>query len=427
MKFIIPCLASCLLTAIVTPLLIRLAKVCNCLDVPGGRRLHKKATPRWGGVGVFAGLLPVLFIENGSGALTSYIVASALLIGMGMIDDVNALGWKIKFAGMATAAAIVMSGGDIIVHQVGIYGSLGRVDLGWLCIPFTFISILGITNAINLLDGLNGLAGGVSLLGFLFMGIAALLSGNIMVAVICFAFVGALGAFLLYNFPHARIFMGDSGSLFLGFSLSIMAVLLTQDANSSVNTMFPVLVLLVPIFDTLRVLLARLLKGRNPFQADNLHLHYLFVQSNISPVNVTLIFWSLTAVLGGIALSLSSGNSMSYLNVVLFASSFLGLIVAGLAKARQTPEGEHLTTQNRAVSMSTDRKGGILAVKLMVIMGVLLLASQAIPEETTVLKTQQDKVNYAIGVNMIGNFKQQGIDIDLDLVTKGMKDALSGS
>ncbi|MFZ2950952.1 MAG: FKBP-type peptidyl-prolyl cis-trans isomerase N-terminal domain-containing protein, partial [Desulfuromonadaceae bacterium] len=365
-----------------------------------------------------------------------YIVSSCLLVGMGVVDDVKSLGWKTKFAGMAAAATTVIFGGNIVVHSLGTYGPLGQINLGWFSVPFTYIGIIGITNAINLLDGLNGLAGGVSLLGFLFMGIAAALTGNYTLALVCFAFVGALGAFLLYNFPNARIFMGDSGSLFLGFSLSLTAVLLTQGSNTSVDSMFPVLVLLLPIFDTIRVLTVRIMNGKNPFHGDNLHLHFLIMGKNISPVYVTLLFWSFTALFGGVALSLTSGNSISYLNVVLFASSFLSLIAAGLTRG-----GEHLATQNRAVSMSAapseftgrgsavtgfNHKEGVMAVKLMVIMGVLLLAAQAIPEETTVLKTQKDKVNYAIGVNMIGNFKQQGIEIDLDLVTRGMKDALSG-
>lgn len=411
MKFIIPCLASFMLTAVITPMVIRLAKACNCLDVPGGRRLHKKTTPRWGGVAFFAGVLPFLFMGNSGGILTSYIVASFLLVGMGVIDDLKSLGWKTKFAGMAAAATIVIFGGNIAVHHIGTYGSLGRVDLGRLSIPFTYISIIGITNAINLIDGLNGLAGGVSLLGFLFMGIAALLAGNIMVALVCFAFVGALAAFLLYNFPDARIFMGDSGSTFLGFSLALTAVFLTQDAGSSVDSMFPVLVLLIPIFDTLRVLFVRLLNGKNPFHADTLHLHYLMVQKHVSPVNVALLFWLSTAVLGGIALTLTTGTSVPYLVVVLQASLLLGLFAASLTQRRQTGAEYRLNMQWPA-GIGTDsvelircygspsdfaHKGGVMIIRWMVVLGLVLLATYVSTGEPPVLKHKQDKVNYAIG------------------------------
>lgn len=403
MKYVIPCLSSFLITAAITPLVIRLANACNCLDVPGGRRLHNRTTPRWGGVAFFAGVLPFLIIENTSGTLTSFIIASFLLIGMGMMDDLKSLGWKTKFAGMAAAATIVIFGGDIAIHQIGTYGFLGRVDLGWLSIPFTYIGIIGITNAINLLDGLNGLAGGVSLLGFLFMGIAAALAGNIMVALVCFAFVGALGAFLLYNFPNARVFMGDSGSIFLGFSLSLTAVFLTQDASSSVDAMFPVLVLLIPIFDTLRVLAVRLLNGKNPFQADRLHLHYLILEKNISAVTAVLLFWSVTLLFGGIALTLSAKTSAQYLVVVLYASVLLGLFAFSLTQKRQTPEEGRLGTRRlaglgagpvglpRYYNPSSDfvRKGGMMTLKWMVGLGIMLLAAQISAEEAAGLKTTQ--------------------------------------
>jgi UDP-GlcNAc:undecaprenyl-phosphate GlcNAc-1-phosphate transferase len=401
MNIIIPSFASFLLTACIAPSVIRCAKACNCLDTPGGRRLHKDITPRWGGIAFFAGVLPFMWIENDSGTLTAYIIASCLLIGMGMLDDLRSLGWKTKFAVMTAATTIVIFGGNLTIHHIGTYGSLGRVELGWLSIPFTYISIIGITNAINLLDGLNGLAGGVSLLGFLFMGIAALITGNIMIAVVCFAFVGALGAFLLYNFPHAKIFMGDTGSLFLGFSLAIMAVLLTQDAASSIDTMFPALVLIIPIVDTLRVLTVRLLNGKNPFKADTIHLHYLLVQQNISPVIVTLLFWLTTAIFGGIALALTNMTSLPYLATLLSVSLFLGLVANGLMQKVPPPRGEerHETPSTTGMPAYTVgytqfdndnpglvQKGGIImTLKLLLIVGVVVLTAQMVTGETPVV------------------------------------------
>lgn len=422
MKFLIPCVTSFMLTAIFTPCVIRLATACKCLDTPGTRRLHKRITPRWGGMAFFAGVLPVLFMENGNNTLTAYIVASFLLVGMGMVDDLTPLNWKSKFAVMAAATTIVIFGGDITIHHIGTYGTLGSVELDLLSIPFTYLSIIGITNAINLLDGLDGLAGGVSLLGFLFMGMAALLTGNIMAAVICFSFVGALGAFLIYNFPNARIFMGDTGSLFLGFSLAITAVLLTQDAKAPVDSMFPVLVLLIPIFDTIRVLIVRLLNGKNPFQADNLHLHYLIVAKNISPAKVSLLFWSVTTVFGGIALSLTTTTSESYLLVVLCASVFLGLFAASHTQQRKSQEAV-LPAMQRPAGMGDDsfgiphyydtapdftRKREMMALKWMVVLGVILAATQAFAEEMAVLRTDQSTFIYAAGVNLIAYYKQRG-------------------
>lgn len=345
-----------------------------------------------------------MLIENENGALTAYIIASCILIGMGMMDDLRSLGWKTKFAVMTAATTIVTFGGGLTVHHIGTYGSPGRVELGWLSIPFTYLSIIGITNAINLLDGLNGLAGGVSLLGFLFMGIAALLTGNMMIAVVCFAFVGALCAFLLYNFPDAKIFMGDTGSLFLGFSLAIMAVLLTQDASSTVDSMFPALVLIIPIVDTLRVLTVRLLNGKNPFQGDTLHLHYLLVQRSISPVIVTLLYWLITAIFGAIALVLMNRTSMPYLVAVLSASVTLSLGATGLIKARKSPEdcpGERLRTTGLEADTAgficydlnpgVFGKGGIIMTfKWLLALGTVLLTAQMAAGETPAAATGQD-------------------------------------
>ena len=324
MKYLMACLVSFLLTAIITPLIIRIATACKCVDVPGDRRVHAKTTPRWGGLAFFAGVLPVLFFVKAGSALSWALAASLLLVGIGIVDDLRELGWKTKLIGTVAAATLVIFGAHTAIHQIGVYGA----NVGWLSIPLTYVGIIGVTNAINLLDGLNGLAGGVSLLAFLFMGIAALFAGNVLVALVCFAFVGALGGFLLYNFPQAKIFMGDSGSIFLGFSLSLMAVLLTQSPGSPVNPLFPVLVLLLPIFDTLRVLFVRLVSGKNPFHADNLHLHYLILQK-LSPLNAVLLLWSATAIAGGTALLMLGMSSAPYLSAVLYGS----LVLAGLAGA----------------------------------------------------------------------------------------------
>jgi UDP-GlcNAc:undecaprenyl-phosphate GlcNAc-1-phosphate transferase len=388
MKLAIPFLTSFMISAALTPLVIKLAMACKCLDLPGGRHLHKRTTPRWGGVAFFAGVLPFLLRENGNGSLTSYIVAAVLLVGMGMLDDLTSLGWKMKFSVMATAATIVIFGGNMTVQQIGTYGPLGPLELGVLSIPFTYLSIIGITNAINLLDGLDGLAGGVSLLGFLFMGFAALMAGNMPVAVICFAFVGALGGFLLYNFPNAKIFMGDTGSLFLGFSLALTAVSLTQGATSSVHSMFPVLVLLLPIFDTLRVLIVRVVNGTNPFKADQLHLHFLVLQMNGSPLKVTLLFWAVTALFGSIALVLTSTRTESYPLFVLLASLLLNLFAVSLSR-KQLPITQEINQAelpensigrsapvNLAMAKSSFSSNlEVTTLKWMVVLAVVLLAA----------------------------------------------------
>ena len=330
MKFVIPCCSSFLLTAVLTPLVILLATWCRCLDLPGTRRVHQRVTPRWGGLAFFAGVLPVLLYIEPEDGLAGFIAGCFLLVGVGVVDDLKSLGWGIKMAAMATAATLVIFVGDMTIHQIGYFGTAGRLELGWYSIPFTYLCIIGVTNAINLIDGLDGLAGGISLIAFLFMGIAAAGSGNLPAVLLCLAYVGALAAFLLFNFPVAKIFMGDSGSIFLGFSLSFMAIWLTQEAGSTIEPMFPLLVLLLPVFDTLRVLIVRMWNGKNPFKADNLHLHHLMLKLDFSPVTAVLLFWLMTAAFGSIALKLTGSTSELYFLAVLCSFLFLVFFAAGL-------------------------------------------------------------------------------------------------
>jgi UDP-GlcNAc:undecaprenyl-phosphate GlcNAc-1-phosphate transferase len=324
------------LTLLMTPSIIWLAGKYGCIDHPGGRRVHCDPTPRWGGLAFFAGVLPIFFFIQLDDRLVSYLVASFLLVLVGAVDDWKQLGFKVKLLAILAAITIVILGGDIVVRDIGTYGSVGQIHLGVLAIPFTYLCIVGVTNAMNLIDGLNGLAGGISFIASLFMALVAYLSGNHLLAGLCLAFAGAVGAFLRYNMlARAHIFMGDSGSLFLGFSLSVFSIMLTQDPRYHVEPMFPMLLLLVPIFDTLRVMGLRAFSGRNPFEADTNHLHHVLLRAGFSQRKSVVLLWSLTAVLGLAATLVHfRGTSTPYLIVVLTGSIFLCLFADSLGKKR---------------------------------------------------------------------------------------------
>jgi UDP-GlcNAc:undecaprenyl-phosphate GlcNAc-1-phosphate transferase len=324
------------LTLLMTPSVIWLAGKYGCIDHPGGRRVHCDPTPRWGGLAFFAGVLPIFFFIQLDDRLVSYLVASFLLVLVGAVDDWKQLGFKVKLLAILAAITIVILGGDIVVRDIGTYGSVGQIHLGVLAIPFTYLCIVGVTNAMNLIDGLNGLAGGISFIASLFMALVAYLSGNHLLAGLCLAFAGAVGAFLRYNMlARAHIFMGDSGSLFLGFSLSVFSIMLTQDPRYHVEPMFPMLLLLVPIFDTLRVMGLRAFSGRNPFEADTNHLHHVLLRAGFSQRKSVVLLWSLTAVLGLAATLVHfRGTSTPYLIVVLTGSIFLCLFADSLGKKR---------------------------------------------------------------------------------------------
>jgi UDP-GlcNAc:undecaprenyl-phosphate/decaprenyl-phosphate GlcNAc-1-phosphate transferase len=322
------------LTLLMTPPVIWLAGKYGCIDHPGERRVHCDPTPRWGGLAFFAGVLPIFLFIQLDHRLVSYLAAASLLVMVGAVDDWKQLGFRVKLLAILTAITIVVLRGDVVVLQIGTYGSIGQIQLGSLAVPFTYLCIIGVTNAINLIDGLNGLAGGISFIASLFIGTAAYLSGNHLLAGLCVAFAGAVGAFLRYNMlTKAHIFMGDSGSLFLGFSLSVFSIMLTQDARYHVEPMFPMLILLVPIFDTLRVMGLRLFSGRSPFKADTNHLHHLLLRAGFSPKKSVLLLWSITAALGFAALLIHfRGTSTPYLIVVLTGSIFLSLFADSLGR-----------------------------------------------------------------------------------------------
>jgi len=322
------------ITLLMMPSIIRLAGKYGCIDHPGERRVHTNPTPRWGGLAFFIGILPIFFFMNLDNRLISYLAASSLLVLVGAIDDWKQLGYAAKLFATLAATSVVVFGGDVVLRSIGTYGSFGQISLGPAAIPFTYLCIVGVTNAMNLIDGLNGLAGGISFIASLFIAIVAYVSGNQVLAGLCVAFAGAIGAFLRYNMlAKAHVFMGDSGSLFLGFSLAFFSVTLTQDARCRVEPMLPVLLLLVPIFDTLRVMALRLFTGKNPFKADTNHLHHLLLKAGCSHRKSVLLLWSITALFGLAAMLIHSrGTSTPYLIAVLTGSIFLSIFADALGR-----------------------------------------------------------------------------------------------
>jgi UDP-GlcNAc:undecaprenyl-phosphate/decaprenyl-phosphate GlcNAc-1-phosphate transferase len=321
------------LTLALMPIIIHVARRYRCVDEPGGRRIHCEPTPRWGGIAFFLGILPLFYFIGLGRVFFSYLAASFFLVVIGSIDDRRELGFTTKLFAMLAAITTVIFGGGIQINQIGTYGSMGLVKLGMLAIPFTYLCIIGVTNAINLIDGLNGLAGGLAFFASLFIGVAAYISRNFELAGVCMGFTGALAGFLLYNFgSQASIFMGDSGSLFLGFSLSVFSILLTQNPKFHVEPLFPVLVLLIPIFDTLRVMGTRVFNGRSPFKADTTHLHHLLLARGLPVTGIVTLLWSLTLIQGVTAVLLIKRTSMPYLMVVLGTSLLFSVFANSLVK-----------------------------------------------------------------------------------------------
>lgn len=324
-----------LISLLATPLVIKLAFQIGCIDRPGQRRFHARPTPRLGGVAVFLGVLPVFFLLPVRSDISFFLAGAFLLLILGAIDDRQGLGWKIKFTGIICATALAIFGGDAVIRQVGTFRALGSIKLGELAIPFTFFAVVGLTNALNLIDGLNGLATGIAMIGFFFMGGAATLVGNTVLAKLSMGYLGALAGFLFFNFPKARIFMGDSGSLFIGYSLGIFAILLTQTPERAVEPLFPVIVLLIPVFDAVRVMSVRIMKSKNPFKADKIHIHHLLVRRIYTPLQTVMFIWGLCLFFGVTATLILRQGSTPFLVVGILSFVMLSLYTDILSRMKR--------------------------------------------------------------------------------------------
>lgn len=267
------------------------------LDRPGRRKVHKKPIARIGGLGIFIGLLAAIpFLEMGN-RVTSYFIGVVIILISGLWDDLTGIDWKKKMLAVFIATSVTIFYGGISVESLGNLFSLGDVSLGFWSIPFTYFCVMGMVSAINLIDGLNGLASGLSLIALVLFGFFSFVMGDMNFMFISIALCGATIAFIFYNFPKGRIFLGDSGSMLLGFSIAVLSINLFQ-GKSEYEPMIPVLIMAVPVYDTLRVMFFRILKSQSPFTADKTHLHHILLRIGLCNKRVVLTLWVLNFMFG---------------------------------------------------------------------------------------------------------------------------------
>jgi UDP-GlcNAc:undecaprenyl-phosphate GlcNAc-1-phosphate transferase len=260
-------------TMALIPPLMRAAVRWNFLDEPEQRKVHSVPVPRVGGIAMAAGTLAALALAGDfAQPMPAYLAGVIVLLAFGVWDDRMTLTAGPKALGQVVAVLIVMIWGDVSVSTLTLTDRHAMPQ--WIGQPLTFLFLLGVTNAINLADGLDGLAGGTTLLSLSALALLAMTSGNPFVVVVAVVIVGAILGFLRYNTHPARVFMGDGGSQILGFSAAVLSVVLTQDTASPLSSALPLLLLGIPIIDTVMVMTQRLLEHRSPFQADRKHIHH---------------------------------------------------------------------------------------------------------------------------------------------------------
>jgi UDP-GlcNAc:undecaprenyl-phosphate GlcNAc-1-phosphate transferase len=260
-------------TAALIPLLARWAPAIGLTDAPGPRKVHSEPVPRVGGLAMAAGLfIATLLTVELSLPVRGLLLGLLVLVLFGLWDDRVNLGYGAKFAGQVIAVGICMYVGEINIGPLA-FGSFDGVP-PVISTLITFVFLIGITNAINLADGLDGLAGGMALLCLCAIALFSVASGNSAVTAIALIEAGAVLGFLRFNTHPARVFMGDCGSQMLGLSVGALALLATQGETCALSAALPLLLLGLPIMDTLTVMLTRIRAGRSPFSADRNHLHH---------------------------------------------------------------------------------------------------------------------------------------------------------
>ena len=311
-----------------TPLVRALAIRIGAIDVPkDARRMHKKPIPLIGGLAIFfgftlsAGIFYSVFFGLDRQAITVWF-GGLFIIALGMIDDMISLNPWVKLAGQFVGAAIAVS-----QHFVINYINVGGIELnfGIAAYPITVLWIVIMTNAVNLIDGLDGLACGVSAISSVSLLIIAMLRSDTQTALLTAALCGACLGFLPYNANPAKIFMGDTGAMFLGYTLSVLSIIGAFKTSALLSFLIPVIIFGLPIFDTSFAFLRRIATGHSPFQADRRHLHHRLIDSGYSQRQSVLILYAICSILGLLGILLSENKLIIFL-IVLVVAVLIGLL-----------------------------------------------------------------------------------------------------
>lgn len=310
---------------VVTPFAMIVAPRIGAMDIPkDGRRMHTRAMPRFGGLAVFAGTLISLGIFSTHDPRMKVVIIGGILIYiLGVIDDIKNLDAKVKFLGQLVVA-IFLYYMDIRIEFITNYFGEGKAYFGaTVCFVVTVLWIVGITNTINLIDGLDGLAAGLAAIASLCVAYVAYINGMYPVSGAMLAVAGGALGFLPYNFYPAKIFLGDGGSLFLGFMMAALSVVGPLKSSTVIAVVIPVIVLGIPIFDTFFAILRRIVNRRPIMEADKGHLHHKLMASGYGQRRAVLMLYGISGIMGVAAVLISRELYVETVGLVGIASIYL--------------------------------------------------------------------------------------------------------
>ena len=350
-KMLLAFAVSLLVAYVMTPPVKRFAEKVGAIDVPkDNRRVHDHPIPRMGGLAIFIGfMLSLIFFVPMSTKVTGLLVGSVIIAVMGGVDDIVSLNPWVKLAGQIVAALVAIRCGLVfdVISNPNIFAEETYIEIGWLSIPLTMLWIVGCTNAVNLIDGLDGLAVGVSAISSLTMLIVSLFVSEPVVSIILAALTGACLGFMPYNLNPAKIFMGDVGSQLLGFVLSTASIMGLFKLHAIITFFVPLLALALPLADTIFAFFRRILHGQSPFKADKGHFHHRLLAMGLNQKQVVAVLYGISAVLGLLAV-LMAGDSMA-VKIICLVAAFIISLGIWLKVFKNNPNlREHHTEEHKA-------------------------------------------------------------------------------
>jgi UDP-GlcNAc:undecaprenyl-phosphate/decaprenyl-phosphate GlcNAc-1-phosphate transferase len=343
-----------LITFFAIPIIIQVAKDKKLFDEPDERKVHKAVIPTLGGIGIFAGFIiaTLMGVPAGIASELQYFAAAATVIFfLGLKDDILILSASKKFIGQLIAAGIIIKFGGVQLHNM--HGFLGIYEIPHIAsIVLTIFTIIVITNSFNLIDGVDGLAGSLGVLTTLVFGTYFFIAGQLAYAVMAFALAGSIIAFLIYNFSPAKIFMGDTGSLLLGLINSILVIKFINIAGNPVaafgleaSPAIGFAILMIPLFDTLRVFALRILDRRSPFSPDRTHVHHFLLDLGLNHRMVTFTCVAANIVFIALAYFLRHLGTTTLLGILLVSAFiFIGVIYYSRPKNRAIAKNKSNTS-----------------------------------------------------------------------------------
>lgn len=348
-----------------TPIVKTFAQKVGAMDVPGEeRRVHDHPIPRMGGLAIFLGFLfSVLLFADINRQLQGILLGCVIIVATGAIDDIISLNAWVKLLMQILAAVVaVLHGVEInVLANPALWSSTEFLVLGSLSIPVTILWIVGITNSVNLIDGLDGLAVGVSTISSLTMLVIALVVSDSSVAIVLAALVGACVGFMPYNLNPAKIFMGDTGALLLGYVLATMSILGLFKFYAVVSFAVPLLAVAVPLFDTVFAFCRRLFKGQSPMHPDRGHFHHRLIDMGLSQKQAVAVLYSISGILGLSAVLITTSGEIKALIVILGFCLCAMLWAFVYGKFHSSPAGEENIATAADEQSAADKEASIPA------------------------------------------------------------------